>query len=300
MKRETRKILGVKVDYGMSKEDVLSEIETYIDSEKSHYICTVNPEFVMDSQKDRDFQNAINESDLSVPDGSGLLYAKFYQDKLKDLPEDLLFPIRAFLIGVWYGFSSLFKVYDLGEKISGSDLVYDSCGLASEKGYTVFFLGGWIRDGLGRHSSENGYIAERTADEFRKIFPDIKIIGAISEYTYKEEDDIETLNTIRDCMLKSNVTHIDIIFVAYGHKKQERWMRRNIEKIPARVGIGMGASFDYVIGTQKRAPRKYIRKNLEWIYRLFTQPWRIRRIAKAFPIFPLSVFLYSVKELMKK
>ena len=61
------------------------------------------------------------------------------------------------------------------------------------------------------------------------------------------------------------------------------------------VSVGVGGAFDYVVGSQSYAP-SWIRKlNLEWLYRLFMQPWRVGRIITAFPYFPLHVFIGSLK-----
>jgi len=300
MKRGSIRILSVKVNTEITKKDVLNDIEKFISENGTHYICTVNPEFVMDAQKDSEFKKIINESDLAVSDGFGLLLAMNYLERVAKLSGNFLFPVKAFFVGILCGIESFIKGNDLGERITGADLLYDLCSLSAEKGYSVFFLGGWQRDSFGRKNlNTSGHVAEKTADELKRLNPNLKIVGAASDFTSHEKDDIETLNYIHECMLKNNVTHIDILFVAYGHSKQEKWIRRNINKIPARVGIGVGASFDFVICLQRRAPQKYISRNLEWLYRLFTQPWRIKRILKAFPIFPLTVFILSVKNRFK-
>jgi len=68
---------------------------------------------------------------------------------------------------------------------------------------------------------------------------------------------------------------------------------RNGAKIPVTLGIGAGGSFDYISGKKAWAPRWVRKIHLEWVFRLVTQPWRIKRIFSAFPIFPLKVFLSS-------
>src|SRR3989338_5459360 len=69
----------------------------------------------------------------------------------------------------------------------------------------------------------------------------------------------------------------DILFVAFGHIKQEKWIGKNLKKIPVKVAMGVGGAFDYLSGEVMRAP-KFIRVlGLEWLFRLILQPWRIKR-----------------------
>ncbi|MBP7832170.1 MAG: WecB/TagA/CpsF family glycosyltransferase [Candidatus Levybacteria bacterium] len=70
---------------------------------------------------------------------------------------------------------------------------------------------------------------------------------------------------------------MDILFVALGHPKQEKWIYENIDKIPAKIIMGVGGSFDYISGDVKRAPKFLRTVGLEWLFRLGVQPWRWRR-----------------------
>ena len=69
----------------------------------------------------------------------------------------------------------------------------------------------------------------------------------------------------------------DILFVAYGAPKQDLWIGKHGAVLGVPVMMGVGGSFDFIAGVQKRAPRWVQRVNLEWFYRLVTQPWRWRR-----------------------
>ena len=70
---------------------------------------------------------------------------------------------------------------------------------------------------------------------------------------------------------------IDLLFVAYGMKKQEAWIQRNLPKLPVKLAIGVGGAFDYLAGVVPRAPCRWRQMGLEWLYRLIRQPWRWRR-----------------------
>lgn len=71
--------------------------------------------------------------------------------------------------------------------------------------------------------------------------------------------------------------HMDILFVALGHPKQEKWIHENLDKIPAKIVMGVGGSFDYISGGVSRAPKLLRNVGLEWLYRLIIQPWRWKR-----------------------
>ena len=69
----------------------------------------------------------------------------------------------------------------------------------------------------------------------------------------------------------------DICYVALGSPKQEVWMLRHFEDVGAPVLIGVGGSFDFVAGLQKRAPRFFQRVGMEWLWRLCHDPLRLWR-----------------------
>ncbi len=294
---ESRKILGVRVDFGLNYKDVLDIIEDKLLKDgKNHIICTTNPEFIMDAQKDLEFKEIINESDLSVPDGSGVVFAKNYLDTISNFKRSFLFPLRAFLAGCFIGMSSFFSKSKISaQKITGVNLTYKICELSSKKGYNIFFLGGRAKNILGKYTSEyDRDTATLAAKEIRKLYPGINIIGSTSMFSYQEKDDQETIKYINKCMDDKGVDYIDFLFVAYPHSKQERWIVRNNVKINAKVSIGCGGTFDYIVGQCKLPRDIYVQINLEWLYRLIKQPWRIKRIIKAFPLFPLNVFFKSL------
>lgn len=88
-------ILGVKVD-SLTREEVLEQVRKFIWSDKTNYIVTPNPEFVLAAQKDDEFRNILNQADLTIPDGFGLKVASYILvQKIKDKVSgaDLMFEI---------------------------------------------------------------------------------------------------------------------------------------------------------------------------------------------------------------
>ena len=85
-----------------------------------------------------------------------------------------------------------------------------------------------------------------------------------------------------------------MILVAFGPITQERWIVQHLPNLPASFAIGLGGTFDYIVGIRS-APPAFIRAiGLEWLYRLFTQPHRIKRIYQAVWGLILSLVRYKV------
>jgi N-acetylglucosaminyldiphosphoundecaprenol N-acetyl-beta-D-mannosaminyltransferase len=102
-----------------------------------------------------------------------------------------------------------------------------------------------------------------------------------SEITIDEEVNSAVIDTI-------NTGKPDILFVAFGHVKQEYWIHTYLKQLPSvQVAMGVGGALDFIGGTSKRAPKwvRYI--GFEWLYRLMREPKRIGRIWNA-----TAYFLY--------
>lgn len=138
------------------------------------------------------------------------------------------------------------------ERITGVDFMYGLCKMAAENGFTIGLLG--ARPG----------IAAKAAEKLRNLYPEIKISFTAAEWDNNTQYSI--LNA-----------PIDLLFVAFGAPKQEKWIASHINSIPVRVAMGVGGSFDYLSGIVSRAPSWMRRCGLEWLYRLLKEPWRFRR-----------------------
>ncbi|GIW21992.1 MAG: hypothetical protein KatS3mg068_0999 [Candidatus Sericytochromatia bacterium] len=111
----------------------------------------------------------------------------------------------------------------------------------------------------------------------------IKIITwLVIEMVFFSKDDEE--NIIKEI----NSLNVDIIFVGLGVPKQEKWIKENINKLNAKVFVGVGGSFDVFSGKIKRAPKIMINLHLEWLYRLYKEPWRWKRML-ALPKFVFKI-----------
>jgi N-acetylglucosaminyldiphosphoundecaprenol N-acetyl-beta-D-mannosaminyltransferase len=147
----------------------------------------------------------------------------------------------------------------LPARVTGADLVPALAMRAAERGWRLFLLG-----------AAPG-VAEEVARLLTAQNPELVVAGSHAGVAGPEGDD-ESLRLIA-------AARPDIVFVAYGAPRQEQWIARNLARLEAGVGIGVGGSFDYLSGRVRRAPAWMRRAGLEWLYRLLRQPWRARRMA---------------------
>lgn len=149
-------------------------------------------------------------------------------------------------IGIILAFK--FLGFSLKEKITGIDLMESLCKEASKRPITVGFLGSGPK------------IAEKTAECLEKRYFGLKITFFGSE--------IGNFDKLRGT---------DILFVGFGSPKQEFWIKENLKRLPVKSVMGVGGAFDIISGKVGRAPAIMRRLGLEWLYRLFRQPWRAKR-----------------------
>ncbi|OGC70445.1 hypothetical protein A2415_02560 [candidate division WWE3 bacterium RIFOXYC1_FULL_39_7] len=292
----TQYILGIKVNYALTMKGVLSIIENqFLTDGNKHYVCTTNPEFIMLAQTDPGFKKIINESDLSIPDGVGVVQALEYQQAVQNYKKDISFIAHALVKGLSIGITAIYSDKLLKKKIKGVELTEKMCALAEQKGYTVFLLGGRLRDKTGKHIIQDMDMAEIAAQKLKNKYPKLQIIGATSRFNRSAADDAITADYINSCMKQHGVEHIDFMFVAYEQAYQEKWIVRNRDKINVKVSVGIGSTLDYISESMKYSPKMFDRMNLEWLYKLIIQPWRFKRIVRAFPVFPIKVFFDSLK-----
>ena len=143
-------------------------------------------------------------------------------------------------------------------KVSGVDLVAEVCRLSAEKGYRVYFLG-----------AAPG-VAEEAAENLRKRYPGAQIVGTHDGY-FNAAEEPGVVEEIK----KANA---DVLFVAFGIPKQEKWITRYKSELNVPVSAGIGGSFDVYSGRVKRAPVAMQRTGFEWLYRLWCNPKKIGKV----------------------
>ncbi len=128
-------------------------------------------------------------------------------------------------------------------------------------------------------------VAVSSAEYWISQIPTLQIAGTYSGYHSVEQEE----------QLRQTLTQLqpEVIFVGLGVPRQELWIAQNRHLCPQAIWIGVGGSFDIWSGIKTRAPRWLANNNLEWLYRLYQEPWRWRRML-ALPEFAIKAFVYGL------
>jgi N-acetylglucosaminyldiphosphoundecaprenol N-acetyl-beta-D-mannosaminyltransferase len=155
----------------------------------------------------------------------------------------------------------------------GRLLVDRLAALASERHLSVFLLG-----------AAPG-IAERAAATLRRRHPELRIAGT---YAGSADDDPDVVPRVA-------AVAPEVVLVAFGMPKQERWIARNMPRLSSvRIAVGVGGSLDYLAGAAKPPPGIVHLVGLEWLWRLVRDPKRWRR-QRVLPMFVLLVLLRRIR-----
>ncbi|NLG86487.1 MAG: WecB/TagA/CpsF family glycosyltransferase [Firmicutes bacterium] len=143
------------------------------------------------------------------------------------------------------------------ERVPGIELLESLMELAADQGYSVFFLG-----------SQPG-VAEEAAQRLKLKYTGLRLAGTHHGYFSSQEEQaiVKMLQDLRP----------DILVVALGAPKQELWLWRYRFVLPVKIALGVGGSLDVLAGRVKRAPLIWQRLGLEWLYRILTEPRRLKR-----------------------
>ena len=158
------------------------------------------------------------------------------------------------------------------ERIPGQSYFRKIIELSNEKGYSIYLLGG--KPGIPEKAKEN----------LEKIFPNVNIVGVHHGY-FNENEEKEVIEEI-------NKLQPNVLFVALGAPRQEKWIYNHRNELKVDVATGQGGTYDYEAGKIKRAPVWVQKIGMEWFWRLCREPKRIKR--------QLVLPVYLVKILFKK
>ncbi len=140
-------------------------------------------------------------------------------------------------------------------RVTGVELFTKLIARAETEDLGVFLLGASPESNAG------------ACEALRGMYPALRIVGSQHGYF---DDDAEIVDTI-------NASRADLLFVAMGSPRQEKWIAGNRSRLDAPFCMGVGGSFDVVSGTAKRAPRLFRRTGTEFLYRFMKEPQRWRR-----------------------
>ncbi len=242
-------ILGVPVDAVMRTEALEKVRAAFVAKNKPYFVVTPNPEFVVLAQKDKEFMDVLNQADLAIPDGIGLLWAAKLQGQ------------------------------SLPERVAGSDLTVDVCRWAAEEGKTAYLLGG-----VPGMAEKAAVTLEKMFPGLKIVGIDqggrLYWNDRAGEWQFDDQEAIKCLIEAKPDILLAGLPFGRQEKWLLQAKRQMPWLG---------LMMGVGGTFEFLGGKISRAPLWLRRIGLEWLWRLVLQPSRWRRIVRAVIVFPLLV-----------
>ena len=144
---------------------------------------------------------------------------------------------------------------DIPERIPGIDIAQQLLQFGNDTKKTIFLFGA------------KQEVLDALKQEIGKEYPDINILGMCNGYVEDKDKIMQEIISLSP----------DLILIALGVPNQELLINKYIEKAKKGVFIGVGGTFDVLSGCKKRAPKLFIKLNLEWMYRIICEPTRLKR-----------------------
>jgi N-acetylglucosaminyldiphosphoundecaprenol N-acetyl-beta-D-mannosaminyltransferase len=271
---------------GTLKEGVLRSLFQKMAMGRKFSLYTPNPEIVNRAYTDHKLGDILLSADYSLPDGTGLIAASRFLD-LPKTESKLVNVFYYFFQGAYIGLSVFFNkkwLFAKGKPIKGRELFWDICQMCDKKGWKVFFLGGAKDE--ARDAALN---ITRNLKNLKVEFSEGPSLNQSGDPINGEEEIV--LNTV---IKKINLYNPKIIFVAFGAPKQEYFINKWLKKLNTVGAMGVGGTFSYYSGKMAFPPKWMEKANLEWLWRVLSQPKRIGRIIQATIIFPFRVYLQKL------
>jgi N-acetylglucosaminyldiphosphoundecaprenol N-acetyl-beta-D-mannosaminyltransferase len=240
----TVNILGFQL-FSKDKESLLEKLKIHLSRKNSPLVIfTPNAEQLVQASSNPNFSRQLKQANLLIPDGVGLIYAS----KLLSLVKRSA-PIK--------------------ERITGVDLMQELLLLAKTSDRSILLLGGRGYDTLVDDPKQ---VASCSCWQLQE-----NLYWTEGYDNYSSNPSAEERQLVSKCIA---TLQPDIVLVALGAPHQEKWVNDNIElcrEAQVKIVMSVGGAADMILGKLKRAPVWARKLGLEWLYRLFQEPWRWRR-----------------------
>lgn len=161
--------------------------------------------------------------------------------------------------------------YNIEQRITGIDIANKLLDYGNELKKSIYLFG----------SAEEVIVSMK--EVLNDKYKNLEVVGASNGYV-KDRDkvfkEIAKLNP-------------DIVLVALGIPHQEKLIFKHLDKFDKGIFVGVGGSFDVISGHKKRAPKIFIKLNLEWLYRILKEPKRLKRFFNSNVLFMFKVKKYK-------
>ncbi len=244
MSDETIVILGIPVDnltMDTAVNRIFSMIDDFAEDGRARLVATVNVDFLVNT-------HAWFRKHIRHPELLDIL-------RRADMVTADGMPI------VW---ASKLLGTPLMERVTGADLVPRLAEEAAKRKKTIFLLGG------------KGDVGQKAADLLMEWYPGFEVAGVYSPFVHVEGDALlETEAADEEIVDRINQSKADILLLAFGNPKQEIWFERNRLRLKVPVSIGIGGTYEFIVGSVTRAPEWMQKSGTEWLFRMTQDPKRL-------------------------
>ena len=149
------------------------------------------------------------------------------------------------------------KQYNINikERITGVDISSKALEICNKNKKSIYLFG------------SKKEVLDKLIININQKYPNINIVGFSNGYVEDKDKVMQEIISLSP----------DLILIALGVPNQELLINKYIEKAKKGVFIGVGGTFDVLSGCKKRAPKLFIKLNLEWMYRIICEPTRLKR-----------------------
>lgn len=263
------KIFNITLD-NLKYIDFFKQITRF---EKQEIVFTPNPEILLKTLTDKEFEWLLNKATILTPDGIWLYIA--YQMLEESSRTMRIVKIPVYFYHLFFNKHKLYEKY--WERICGSDVTKDLLYYCESQKITITIVDLYNPTDANKVASQKIF-----SEKLSTAFPELQFDYMI----YNPEKKSEILDQIKSSDSK-------IVFSTLWMKKQEQSVIDIMDHCPnIKLWLGIWSSFDYFIWFQKRAPKVFSDIWLEWLYRIATWPQKLKRLERIYNA--IVVFLIQV------
>ena len=275
------KIFNIEL-YNWKYKILFSEI---IKFNTQNIVFTPNPEILLKTLEDEEFKSLLGKASYLTIDWIGMYIAFQINDFFKNTPSIVkrglgwVIMLPYFFFNLFFRRKMLYSKY--WERICGSDLTSDLVNFAEKENIKVTIIDPYYPKDLAKVASQKTF-----REDLLKKFPKLEF----DFFVYKPEEKDDIIEQIKNSDSK-------ILFATLWMKKQEQAVVEIMDKCyNIKLWLGIGSSFDYFTGFQKRAPKFWRAIGFEWLYRLVTWPQKLTRLKRLW----MAIFVFIFKVLVRK
>ena len=162
--------------------------------------------------------------------------------------------------------------YNIEERITGIDIANELLKFGNEQKKSIYLFG------------SKQEVIDSMKIVIKEQYPNLKLVGTSNGYVTDKDKVFDEIVKLEP----------DIVLVALGIPLQEMLIYKHLNRFKKGIFVGIGGSFDVMSGMKKRAPKIFIKLNLEWLYRIMKEPKRFKRFYNS-----NVKFLFKIKKIDK-